>query len=88
MKKKLIIINFRKVEILKNFQNYSFCFKHLEFTLVTIWSLNNINENGYITLYIGLTIEPGLRDLVILLCHYAGILLFLKLLLWIRFFIF
>jgi hypothetical protein len=75
IKKNLIIINYREVKLLKKLSGtILFDFTHLEhYVNLLIWSLNNINDKGYITLYVGLTMEPGLRDLIILLCYYSDV---------------
>jgi hypothetical protein len=69
----LIIINFRRIDKYKKYTGtINFDYKHIDqYIKLLIFSLNNINKKGYISIYIGVSIEPCLRDLILLLNHYS-----------------
>ena len=77
-KKDLIIISFRKVEILKKYTGtIYFDYKHVEYYIkLLIWSLKNLKKNGKISFQFGLSMEPAVRDLLILVNHYCESFIF------------
>ena len=42
-----------------------------DYIKILIWSLQNITKNGIISIYVGLSVEPSIRDLIILLSHFS-----------------
>ena len=72
---KVIIINFREDKILKkHIGTSSYDFKHVEIYIdLILWSLFNITEYGKININLGFTLEPNLRDLVLLMSQYCEI---------------
>ena len=74
-KSKVIMINFRQDKIVKkNIGTSSYDFKHVEIYIdLILWSLFNITEYGKININLGFTLEPNLRDLVLLMSQYCEI---------------